>query len=162
MSWHPRTIGESVADELRRFGRPGDIADIVAAWPEAVGEAIAANAWPARTARDGTLHVTTSSSVWAFELTKLEADVRSRLRARLGDSAPARHRFAVGRLPERGAAEPVTTPPRTVPIVTEADLRAGAEIAAPIENDELRALVARAAAASLAGRPGEADDRRLW
>ena len=31
--------------------------------------AIAANAWPARIARDGTLHVATSSSAWAFELT---------------------------------------------------------------------------------------------
>ncbi|MBA2614712.1 MAG: DUF721 domain-containing protein [Actinobacteria bacterium] len=163
MSWHPRTIGESVLDELRRFGRPGDVADVVAAWPEAVGEAIAENAWPARIARDGTLNVTTSSSVWAFELTKLEETIRDRLQARLGDRAPARLRFALGRLPERGAPEPVTDVPRAVPIVTPEARVAAAELAAPIEDETLRELVARAAAVSLArGSVRPLADRDLW
>jgi hypothetical protein len=59
-------IGDAVQQELGRFGRGGAIAEIVAAWPEAVGELIARNAWPARIARDGTLHVTTSSSTWVY------------------------------------------------------------------------------------------------
>lgn len=107
-------IGRDVEDELRRLGPGGAIADAVAAWPEAVGPGIAANAWPARIGRDGTLHVTTSSSAWAFELTHLAEDVRGRLAEQLGETAPARLRFAPGRLPEPGA-ESVETSQRTVP-----------------------------------------------
>jgi predicted nucleic acid-binding Zn ribbon protein len=40
-------------------------------------------------ARDGSLHVTTSSSAWAFELTQLAASILERLQERLGESAPA-------------------------------------------------------------------------
>ncbi len=172
MSWHPRTIGESIAEELRRFGRPGDVADIVAAWPEAVGEAIAVNAWPARIARDGTLHVTTSSSVWAFELTKLEETVRGRLSDRLGKKAPAKLRFRAGRLPAPAALVPKEV--ESVPKPSPATFAAAAEIAAPIADEELRELVLRAAAASLAraaetapdgaaAPPGAPpDDRPLW
>ncbi len=162
MSWHPQPIGDAVAEELGRFGPVGAIADVVAAWPEAVGPAIAANAWPARSGRDGTLTVTTSSSVWAFELTRLEQDVRARLTERLAGNAPSRLRFVVGRLPERGSDEAVTTSHRPVPKVTHEHRRAGEEIAAPVENEELRALVARAAAASLARAAGEASGRSLW
>lgn len=162
MSWHPESIGTTVLDELRRFGRPADLADAVAAWPEAVGPAIAAQAWPARLGRDGTLHVATSSSVWAFELTKLEPELRTRLREALGAKAPARLRFAVGRLPERGAGEGVPTSTKTASRVGPKARAAGAEIAASIENAELRSLVARAAAASLARRRDDEDDRALW
>src|SRR4029453_10916986 len=87
---------------LGRLGPPGAISTVVAVWPEAVGPAIAANAWPARIARDGTLHVSTGSSAWAFELTQLEETVRTRLRERLGDATPKRIRLAGGHLPERG------------------------------------------------------------
>jgi hypothetical protein len=162
MSWHPRPIGEVVAEELARVGPAGGIGDVVAAWPEAVGPAIAGNAWPARIARDGTLAVSTSSSVWAFELTKLEAEIRGRLGERLAEKAPPRLRFAVGRLPERVPDESVTTSSRPVPTVDSEARRAGEKIAAPIEDEELRALVARAAAASLAARRGPADNRGLW
>ena len=162
MSWHPETIGDAIAQELGRFGPAGAIADVVAAWPQAVGPAIAANAWPARTGRDGTLTVTTSSSVWAFELTRLEKDVRARLAERLDREPPSRLRFVVGRLPERGADETVTSSRAPVPKVTHEHRQAGEEIAAPVENEELRALVARAAAASLARASEEASGRSLW
>ena len=162
MSWHPRTIGDAIAEQLARFGPAGVIADVVAAWPEAVGPAIAANAWPARTGRDGTLTVATSSSVWAFELTRLEQDVRARLAERLAREPPSRLRFVVGRLPERGADESVTTSRGPVPKVTHEHRQAGEEIAAPVENEGLRALVARAAAASLARVSEEASGRSLW
>jgi hypothetical protein len=161
MSWYPKTIGETVLEELGRFGPAGAIGDVVAAWPAAVGPAIAENAWPARVARDGTLVVTASASVWAFELTKLEERIRSRLAERLAERTPPRLRFVVGRLPERGA-EDVPTSSRTAPDVSEAARQAGREIAAGIEDAELRELVARAAAASLTPRPREADDRSLW
>jgi hypothetical protein len=44
----PEPIGEYVRRELKRFGPSGAMAEIVRAWPAAVGESIARNAWPAR------------------------------------------------------------------------------------------------------------------
>jgi len=77
-------IGDAVRSELGRFGTAGAMADVVEAWPAAVGEAVAANAWPARLARDGTLHVAASSSAWAFELGQLEREIVTRLGEALG------------------------------------------------------------------------------
>ncbi len=124
-SWHPRPIGDEIREQVARFGRDAAIGPLVQAWPGAVGEAIAANAWPARIARDGTLHVATSSSVWAFELTALAETVLEHLHAALGDSAPPKIVFAPGRLPERGPLpEEVETPPRRPsPRSTEPRLR---------------------------------------
>lgn len=134
--------------ELARFGEAGTLGDVVAAWPEAVGEAIAANAWPARVGRDGTLHVHASSSTWAFELAQLEPTLRARLRELLGDVAPARLRFAVGNLPAPAPpAEAGHSPP---PSPSREDVERAAGIAAGIEDEELRKSVQRAAAASLA------------
>ena len=50
-------IGGEVKRELSRFGTTGAMTELVGAWPATVGETVAANAWPARLARDGTLHV---------------------------------------------------------------------------------------------------------
>ena len=157
----PRPLGESARRELERFVPALGMEKLVAAWPDAVGEAIAANAWPARVARDGTLHVAASSSAWAFELTQLEETVRARLHDALGDEAPPRLRFAPGPLPERGAPD-VPTSARNVPTVEPTDRLEGERLAADIDDAELRALVARAAAASLARARGKAADRRLW
>jgi predicted nucleic acid-binding Zn ribbon protein len=144
-----RPIEDEVRRELSRFGPAAGLGDIVAAWPECVGAGIAANAWPARLARDGSLHVSTSSSAWAFELTHLAASILERLQEHLGESAPAALKFAPGALPEAGP-EPVEASKRTAPKVSEADRAEGARIAATIENPHLREAVARAAEASLA------------
>jgi len=159
--WALRTVGESVLGELARFGPQGAMGDVVAAWPDAVGAGIAAEAWPARIARDGTLTVATSSSVWAFELTQLEETIRERLSVALGEGAPKRLRFAPGRLPERAGDAPESAPSPCPPVVGEEARRRGEELARPIEDDELRALVARAAAASLARAETRPDDRPL-
>jgi hypothetical protein len=147
-------IGRELERELKRLGPPGAATAIARAWPPAVGEAIAQNSWPARVGRDGTLHVATSSSAWAFELTQLEATIAARLREALGDDAPTRLRFAPGPMPEPGHTEverPGPEPARPGP----AELGEASAIAAGISDDELRGLVARAAAASLArGRSG--------
>ena len=162
MRWrHPEPIGDAVREELGRFGPEGGMAEIVAAWPDAVGTSIAENAWPARVARDGTLTVTAGSSVWAFELTKLEATIRERLRPFLREATPPRLRFVPGRLPEPGA-ESVPVSPQAPRPVDALARQAGAEIAEPIEDEELRKLVARAAAASLSRRYAGPDDRPLW
>ena len=158
MTWHPRRIGDEIGRELKRLGPGAALGELVDVWPEAVGTGIAANAWPARLARDGTLHVAARSSAWAFELTHLEADVRARLRERLGEDAPRALRFAVGPLPEAGPA-PVEERARNVPRPGPPEEAAAAELAAPIRDSELRRLVARAAAASLA-RVGA--DRPIW
>jgi hypothetical protein len=151
VSWQPRRIGDEIGRELKRLGPGAALGDVVEAWPEAVGTAIAANAWPARLARDGTLHVATRSSAWAFELTQLESVVHARLREHLGEETPRALRFAVGPLPEAGPA-PVEKRARKVPKPAPADEAAAAEIVAAIGDSELRRLVARAAAASLASQ----------
>jgi hypothetical protein len=151
-------LGGEIRRELVRLGPGGAIADVVAVWPAAVGPAIAANAWPARIARDGTLHVSTSSSAWAFELTHLEDTVRARLGEHLGEGAPPRLRFATGRLPESGA-ESVESSERVVPRPSPAALAAAEELSAGIEDQELREAVSKAAAASLTRSDARSDDR---
>lgn len=145
----PERLGDGVRRELGRFGPGGAIADVVDAWPGAVGDSIARNAWPARIARDGTLHISTSSSAWAFELGLLEEKLRERLAAELGNDAPARLRFAPGPLPEAAAPVPAESENQHIE-VTEQHLQAGEELAAAISDENLRKVVAKAAAASLA------------
>jgi predicted nucleic acid-binding Zn ribbon protein len=159
-AWHPNAIGDAVREQVARFGPDAALGPLVRAWPEAVGEAIADNAWPARIARDGTLLVHTSSSVWAFELTALEATMVEQLRASLGDAAPAAIRFAPGRLPERGP-HPEQADPAPPLAVSREHEEAAQEIAAGIESEPLREAVARAAAASLARSEARPDDRPL-
>ncbi|MBA3475332.1 MAG: DUF721 domain-containing protein, partial [Actinobacteria bacterium] len=132
----------------------GDMAGIVRAWPEAVGETVARNAWPARLARDGTLHVNTASATWAFELDRLAATILEQLRCELGETTPPALRFVPGPIPEPEAETAARRAPPRPRIGSEHRAQA-AEIAARIEDEELRELVARAAAASLAGASGE-------
>ena len=127
------------------------MADVVSAWPDAVGDAIARNAWPARLAPDGTLHVATDSSAWAFELSQLAPTIQERLQDALGPAAPTALRFAPGRLPEPSRDDDAGRA-GSPPAVGAAELERGRALASPIEDPELRELVARAAAASLAPR----------
>jgi hypothetical protein len=142
-------IGADVRREVGRFGPALGVAEIVAAWPEVAGAAVARNAWPARVARDGTLQVATSSSAWAYELAQLAPELLGRLRAALGPDAPTGLRFAPGRLPESGAEGAGEAPPAG-PQAGPEELRLADALTAGIADEELRALVARAAAASLA------------
>ncbi|HKF14651.1 MAG TPA: DUF721 domain-containing protein [Gaiellaceae bacterium] len=150
-----RRIGDAVGRELTRLGPQGAIADVVAAWPAAVGDGIARNAWPARIARDRTLHVATASSAWAFELAQLAPTVLERLRAALrAEIAPSSLRFAPGPLPSSSPATPVesSTVVRRAAAPTPEEAAFAHQLASSIGDDELRTLVARAAAASLARR----------
>ncbi|HYI75422.1 MAG TPA: DUF721 domain-containing protein [Gaiellaceae bacterium] len=144
-------IGREVERELARGGSRDAIplSAVTAAWPEVVGDVVARQAWPLRIARDGTLHVATSSATWANELGFLADEILERLRARLGADAPAKIRCAAGPIPETAAPidsgkayeVPSETPPE---IVAEA-----AAVASAITDPELRETVARAARASL-------------
>ena len=138
-------VGDAVSRELARFGPAVGMAPLVEVWPAAVGPEIARNAWPARLARDGTLHVHTTDSIWAFEL-KSRVD---EIRARLGEHAPARLAFAPGPVPEPPdalagtlARSPVEPRPEHV---AEADA-----LARVIRDEELQKVVAKAIAFSLA------------
>jgi hypothetical protein len=142
-------LGPDVERELSRFGPQAGLGEAIAAWPGVVGEAIARNAWPARFARDGTLHVATKDAVWAFELGHRAAEIAERLGVQAVRFSPGKVADA---LPAEATAESLA--PRPEPTAEER-LRA-AEIAAPIEDEELRDLVARAVAASLSN---QRDDR---
>jgi hypothetical protein len=155
-------LERQVRRELSRFGPvEGSIVEIVRAWPDAVGETVARNAWPARLARDGTLHVHAASSTWAFELGRLSETILSQLRAELGDATPPALRFAPGPVPEPDAQGSGKARPEAQDVAPE-HRREAAGIAAGIEDEELRELVARAVAASLSRTAAEpADDRRF-
>jgi hypothetical protein len=142
-------IESEVKQELARLGPSGAIGAIADVWPAVVGETIAANAWPARVARDGTLNVAASSSTWAFELSQLAPRILERLRESLGEAAPSGLRFALGHVPERSdttVSEPRAEPPRASP---EQEALA-AQLVAGITDEKLRELVKKAAILSLA------------
>ena len=143
-------LGGEIKRELRRFGPAAGMAALVAAWPDAVGEAIARNAWPARFIRDGTLIVHTVDAVWAFELTQRGDEITGRL----GKLAAKGLKFVPGPLPE-----PAEEPPEQAGTVGRAatleEARTAAFWAAEIQDPELRELVARAARASLARAPSD-------
>lgn len=146
-------LGDEVRHSLRSAGVPdaGVLAEVTRAWPAAVGPGIAAAAWPARIARDGTLHVHTLSSTWAFELDRLSGEIRDRLTAAMAPTPPPeRFRFAVGLVP--AAAAPSAATQRGTLAVEPADTAAAASVAAEITDPELRATVERAVAASLAAQ----------
>jgi hypothetical protein len=146
-------IGESVGKELARSGggAGATLGEITAVWPEAVGDPVARQAWPLRVSRDGTLHIATSSSTWAFELDRLSPEIQERLRALLGPAAPPKLRFRVGPIPEPGGADSeLAKAARDLPEATPETLAEAASIAARIEDPELRELVAKAALGSIA------------
>jgi hypothetical protein len=137
-------VGGQVARELGRFGPASGMAPLVEAWPLAVGPEIARNAWPARLARDGTLHVHTQDSIWAFELTTRAEEIRTRL----GEVSPRRLSFAPGPLPEPPVA-PSDQVRERPPEPTAEHVAKAESLTRLIRDEELRKVVAKAAAASL-------------
>jgi hypothetical protein len=145
-------IGNQVKRTLAASGDGSALAlsEITAAWPSAVGDAVARQAWPQRIGRDGTLHVSTSSATWAFELDRLAPEIHKRLAAVLGPSAPPKLRFKVGPIPEpAGLAEEASDEPAAGFEATPESASEAASLTAEIEDPDLREIVARAARASL-------------
>ena len=133
---------DPLADEIRhtlsRFGPQAGMAELVERWPEAVGRAIARNAWPARIGRDGTVHVNTADSIWAFELGQRAAEIAQAV------DVPA-VRFAPGPLPE---ADPEPVEPRLE--VAPEDAERARAIASSISDENLRESVQKAVSLALA------------
>jgi hypothetical protein len=141
-------LGEEVRSELRRVGADSGAGDVVTAWPAAVGEEIARNAWPARTQPDGTLVVYVRDSVWGFELTQRAGEISGRLPGR------PRLRFVPGPLPD-AVSEPVSL---QVPGASPEQAREAAELASGIEDPQLRESVVKVIKAALARA---SDDRSV-
>jgi hypothetical protein len=95
--------------------------------------------------RDGTVVVHTTSSVWAHELTQLEATILEQL----AEDAPQSLRFVTGLLPEPGV-ETEKTSQRDVREPTAENRALAEQFAAGIEDPRLREAVSRAASLSLA------------
>ena len=125
------------------------MAEVVEAWPAAVGAEIARAAWPARFQRDGTLVVHTRDAIWAFELTQRAGEIQERL-----EGVPA-IKFVAGPLAE-ATAEEVSTPATAPAVASPEQRRRAEEITAEIEDESLRKIVTKAVEMSLANAP---DDR---
>jgi hypothetical protein len=136
-------LGKDIKAALARFGPQAGMAELVERWPAIVGEAIARNAWPARIAKDGTVHVNTADSVWAFELGHRAAEIAERL------GAP-KVRFAPGPLvesPEEVVREPVRATPE--------DEEFARAVASTIGDEKLRESVQKAVSLGLARGRGD-------
>jgi Dna[CI] antecedent, DciA len=112
--------------------------ELLECWRAAVGDAIARQAWPARIGKDGTVHVNTADSIWAFELGLQAREIADRL------GVPA-VRFAPGPLPEADD-EPA---PAALEPTPEEEERARA-LATAISDEMLRESVQKAVRLSLA------------
>jgi hypothetical protein len=136
-------LGDQIRAELSRVGADSGAGDAVTAWPAAVGEEIARNAWPARTQPDGTLVVHVRDAIWGFELTQRAGEISERL------PGHPRLKFTPGPLPDTTPQS--LTPPPLEPSPEHA--REAAELAAGIEDPNLRESVAKAIKAALARAP---------
>jgi predicted nucleic acid-binding Zn ribbon protein len=76
----PRRLVEALSEMAAdlNLDDPDDVAAVMAAWPAAVGEAVAAHVRPRRL-HDGVLLVEVDAPVWATQLRYLEEDVLRRL-----------------------------------------------------------------------------------
>jgi len=136
-------LGDEIRAELHRAGADSGAGDVVTAWPAAVGDEIARNAWPARARPDGTLVVHVRDAIWGFELTQRAGEISSRL-----PGCP-QLRFVTGPLPAPAPAG-VPSPPSAA---TVEQAREAAAIAADIADPALRESVAKAIRAALARAP---------
>jgi len=141
-------VGDGIRAELRRIGADSGAGDVVGAWPSAVGDEIARNAWPARTQPDGTLVVHVRDSIWGFELTQRAAEIAERLPGR------PRLKFVPGPLPDTSTKEVAAGRVEATP----EQAREATELAAGIADPDLREYVAKAIKSSLARTP---DDRSV-
>lgn len=142
-------LGDNARRLLDAAGAPGaaELSAVTNIWAGCVGDAISRAAWPSRLSRDGTLHVATVSSTWAFELGRLAADISGRLHAALGEETFSSVRFAPGPVPSPGRDLDEDVP--AAPEISPSSRLEGERLASGIADSELRELIARAAAASL-------------
>jgi predicted nucleic acid-binding Zn ribbon protein len=81
-SARPRGLGAAVRAARDRAAPATPLAAVQSAWPEVAGAAIAAEAQPVGE-REGVVHVTCRSAVWAQELDLMAPELLERLNERL-------------------------------------------------------------------------------
>ena len=139
-------VGDQIRAELSRVGADsGAAGDAVTAWPAAVGEEIARNAWPARTQPDGTLVVHVRDAIWGFELTQRASEIAARL------PGHPRLKFTPGPLPDTTPEPSSATPVEVSP----EQAQEAAELTAGIVDPNLRESVAKAIKGALARAPDD-------
>jgi len=151
------------ADVLRRFRRSsgapaaGPAGAAAVAWPQVVGAVAADHSAPVRRTRAGVLTVACSSAAWAHELSMRREELTLRLTEVCPEAEVVGLRFSVAdHVPV--AAGPAPPPPRPpAPAPGPADHAAAEAATAGVEDPEVRALIARAAAASAARHRGAPD-----
>ena len=84
----PRPLRAALESAVAGAAPAGTLSRVQAAWREAVGPVVAAEAEPVAE-RGGVVTVACSSAVWAHELQLLEADLAARLNAALGSAEVA-------------------------------------------------------------------------
>lgn len=120
------------------------MAELVERWPAVVGQGIARNAWPARIAKDGTVHINTADSVWSFELGQKAAEIAAKL-------GVPKLRFAPGPLPAADVEEHRPDPV----VISPQDAERARAIASSIGDENLRESVQKAVSLSLARGRGD-------
>ena len=94
----PKPLGDSIRALRTEVQPQTPLAAIQAAWPDAVGARIAAEAAPVRE-RDGTVTVECRAATWAQELDLLHDELLAKVNAALGADSVARLRMVVGERP---------------------------------------------------------------
>jgi predicted nucleic acid-binding Zn ribbon protein len=88
----PRPAAAAFKAALQRVAPQTSLAAVQAAWPEAVGERLAAVATPV-SEQAGTLTIECADAVWAQELDLMQEALLERLRETVGERAPQALRF---------------------------------------------------------------------
>ncbi len=91
----PRSLGSAVRIVREQAEPATPLAAAQVAWPQAVGDRIAAQAEPVRE-RDGVLTVSCETATWAQELDLLQDELLERLNVALAEAPLERLRFVVG------------------------------------------------------------------
>lgn len=90
----PREASAALRAARDRAAPRTGLAAVQSAWTGVVGEHLAAVATPV-SERAGTLTIECADTVWAQELNLMQEQLLERLRAELGEAAPAALRFRV-------------------------------------------------------------------
>ena len=143
-------IGGISSQVNRRFGRlGGGFGAVIAAWERVVGHQIARHAMPT-SLREGVLRVRCDDATWASEIMHMGPTIARRLQDELGQQAPRQVKAYTGRVGSVPAsAETVVDP---LPQLDEATGERLAQMAARIDDPQLRARVLRAMTACVARR----------
>ena len=80
--WAPRPVSEAIKAAVEPIAPATPLAAVQSVWPEAVGEAIAAQSTPV-SEKEGVVTIACRSSTWAQELEMLASETLEKVRSEL-------------------------------------------------------------------------------